>query len=141
MKTPTTTAAKQVIAEVSGGPRKDYLYDQFVMSTFKPTNDIVDEMTAHKAGVLHSAVIVAKEAGELLDAVARLCFYNKELDLENVEEELGDIEYGLATLRVQLGLSRTSSLNGNVMKLDERYSRGRFSNEQANARADKEPNG
>lgn len=116
---------------------KDTMYDQFTMSTFKDPDDIVAELSSHKAAVLHAATIIAKEAGELLDAVARLVFYDKTLDLDNVEEELGDIEYGMSTLRQSLGINRNDTIDKNVLKLSKRYAAGRFSNEQANARADK----
>ena len=113
-------------------------YAEFVAGKKKPGESIVDEFNSTKADLLHMAVGITKEAGELLDAVARLCFYNKELDLENVAEELGDIEFFLEGFRQRAEISRDTTLFMNMEKLGKRYASGSFSNEQANARADKE---
>ena len=120
-------------------------YDTFVVTRKKNPDHIVEEFNGTKADLLHMAVGISKEAGELLDAVARLCFYDKELDLENVVEEMGDIEFFLSGLRDRvamiLGINtvqlQKQVLGRNVAKLSRRYSSGKFSNDQANARADK----
>lgn len=120
-------------------------YDEFVVTRKKNPDHIVGEFNAAKADLLHMAVGISKESGELLDSIARLCFYDKELDLENVVEEMGDIEFFLSGLRdrvgIMLGVStvdlQEKILRHNVGKLSARYSSGKFSNDQANARADK----
>lgn len=113
-------------------------YSDFVLSICKPGKDIIEDMEPRKAHELHMAIGVAGEAGELLDAIKKYVVYNKDLDLENVIEELGDLEFYMEGLRSSLGVSRTEVIVHNVRKLSRRYSAGSFSNKQAQDRADKE---
>lgn len=103
----------------------------------KPGQQIVSEMTAAKAHLLHMAVGVSGEAGELLDAVKKHVIYGKELDVENVIEELGDIYFYMQGLMNELGLTRDQAIRENIKKLSKRYSSGTYSNQQAQERADK----
>lgn len=49
-----------------------------------------------KSDILHSAMGLITEVGELVDSYKRNIFYNKELDLVNIKEELGDILWYMA---------------------------------------------
>ena len=60
------------------------------------------------------------------------------IDRENLVEELGDIEFYLEGLRQVFGVTREEVLAINQAKLEKRYSSGKYSNQQAQARADKE---
>lgn len=75
------------------------LHQELVNDLKKPGEEIVAEFNSDKADLIHMAAGISKEAGELLDAVARLCFYDKKLDVENVVEELGDIEFFMEGIR------------------------------------------
>jgi NTP pyrophosphatase (non-canonical NTP hydrolase) len=112
-------------------------HPELVANLAKPGADIVATMSAEKAHLLHMAVGVAGEAGELLDAVKKAVIYNKELDLENVIEELGDLEFYMEGIRQGLGLTRAVTLDANIAKLGVRYNAGKYSDEQAQKRADK----
>jgi len=83
------------------------------------------------------AMGISGESGELLDAIKKHTIYGKELDLENVIEELGDIEFYMEGLRASLGITRGQVLRANTAKLLKRYSKGSYSNEAAIAREDK----
>lgn len=113
-------------------------YAEFCFSLAKPGEEIVSEMTPEKAHLMHMAVGIAGEAGELLDAIKKHVMYGKPLDLENVEEELGDIEFYMQNLRDALRLTREQVIAANVAKLSKRYAAGKFTNAQAQQRADKE---
>ena len=76
------------------------------------------------------------EAGELFDAIKKYVIYEKNLDMNNVVEELGDIEFYLEGVRASLGITRLETLAHNVLKLDQRYGEG-YSNSAAQERADK----
>ena len=104
----------------------------------KPGHDIIMELDAVKADALHMAVGVSSESGELLDCIKKHTIYNKPIDHENLVEELGDIEFYLEWLRQVFGVTREEVLAANQAKLEKRYSSGKYSNEQAQARADKE---
>ncbi|MEJ8025456.1 nucleoside triphosphate pyrophosphohydrolase family protein [Acinetobacter baumannii] len=95
------------------------------------------ELTPADADLLHMGVGVSGEAGELLDAIKKATIYRKELDVENVIEELGDLEFYMERIRQIIGVSRKEILKRNVAKLSKRYSSGKYSNDQAKERADK----
>ena len=103
----------------------------------KPGHDIADSLTGEEAHVLHMAVGIAGEAGELLDAVKKHVIYNKPLDVANVLEELGDLEFYMEGLRQGVGLTREECLMHNIEKLTKRYGSSGYSDTAAIARADK----
>ena len=113
-------------------------YDKMTAALSKAGSDIINELSPEKADLLHMAVGVAGEAGELLDAVKKATIYNKPLDRENMIEELGDLEFYMSRVRQLIGVSRDEILEHNYAKLSKRYAKGQYSNEQAQERADKE---
>lgn len=116
-----------------------------VGAKFKSGDDLFDEMTPHKLMMNHAIIGIASEAGEIADAVKKITLYakdrkpdfNRDAWLTHVKEELGDMEFFLEALRQQLGISREDTLSANITKLDARYASGKFSNEEAETRADK----
>ena len=112
-------------------------YEQFVQSIVKPGHDILVQLTPLQASILHMAVGVSGEAGELLDAVKKHAVYQKQLDFDNVREEAGDILFYLTGLLNELGLTLNECIEANVAKLSKRYPEKRYTNEAAIARADK----
>lgn len=113
---------------------QDPSYAEFV-------NSLMKDMGATTLNILHAAVGIAGEAGELLDAVKKHWAYEKPLDRENVIEELGDLEFYMQALRNQLGVPREYIVTQNMNKLSKRYAAGVYSNAQAQARADKTETG
>ena len=83
--------------------------------------------------ILHSAMGICTEAGELLDAVKKFIFYGKKLDKTNLREELGDLGFYEEMLMDVLLTVRNAIEQTNAKKLQERY-KGRFSEERANDR-------
>jgi NTP pyrophosphatase (non-canonical NTP hydrolase) len=83
------------------------------------------------------AVGISGESGELLDTIKKHAIYKKPLDMENVLEELGDLEYFMEGVRQAVGLTREECLKHNVDKLTKRYG-SKYSNEAAQIRADKQ---
>jgi NTP pyrophosphatase (non-canonical NTP hydrolase) len=113
------------------------LYSTFVRDLAKPGAAILESLTEEKCDLLHSAIGIAGEAGELLDAIKKHVVYNKPLDLQNVMEELGDLEFYLQQMRNRLCIERTMVINRNFIKLHRRYANG-YSDAAAQARADKQ---
>jgi NTP pyrophosphatase (non-canonical NTP hydrolase) len=99
---------------------------------------LAKEMGHETLNMLHAAVGVSGESGELIDAVKKVWVYNKEVDLGNIIEEMGDIEFYLQYMRIVLGLSRQQILSANARKLGKRYAAGHYSDAAAQARADKQ---
>jgi NTP pyrophosphatase (non-canonical NTP hydrolase) len=112
-------------------------YEQFVQSIVKPGHDILVQLTPLQASILHMAVGVSGEAGELLDAIKKHAIYQKQLDINNVIEEAGDILFYLTGLLNELGLTIEECMEANVAKLSKRYPQHQYSNAAAIARADK----
>jgi NTP pyrophosphatase (non-canonical NTP hydrolase) len=110
---------------------------EMVKGLAKSGLEICQEMDPNKAHMLHMIMGVSGEAGELLDAIKKAVIYNKPLDIENVIEELGDIEFYLEGLRQGLGIEREETLVANVKKLSVRYEAGSYSDTAAQTRADK----
>ena len=113
-------------------------HTELVLNLVKLGEDIIKELTPDKAHNIHMATGVAGEAGEMLDAIKKEVMYNKPLDRTNVIEELGDLEFYMEGLRLGLDITREETLQANVDKLSKRYTSGKFSNQDAQARADKE---
>ena len=94
-------------------------------------------LTANKMHLLHMAIGVFGEASELLDSVFAHIDSNEELDVENITEELGDIEFFLEGFRQGIDKTRASVLQANIDKLGRRYQGFTYSDEEAQNRADK----
>lgn len=112
-------------------------YADMVAKLAKPGYAIQDSLSPQKCHMIHMAVGISGEAGELLDAIKKAVIYNKPLDIENVIEELGDLEFYLEGLRQGLGITREEILANNIRKLGVRYKNLTYSDQQAQERADK----
>ena len=71
--------------------------------------------------VLHAAIGLVTESGELIDAVKKTLFYGKELDVTNVKEEAGDILWYLAILFDALGTNFETEQQRVLEKLKARF--------------------
>jgi NTP pyrophosphatase (non-canonical NTP hydrolase) len=80
--------------------------------------------------LLHAAMGISTESGELLDAFKRKLFYGKPLDVVNVKEEIGDIMWYIAILMRELDLDFEEMLQLNIDKLKARFPE-KFSNHHA----------
>lgn len=114
----------------------EFDYSKFVESRKKSGHEILGSLSPSECDMLHMLMGLAGEVGELVDACKKAVIYRKPLDLVNVKEELGDIEFYLEGFRQILGLDRDRILVDNMRKLSRRYAEG-YSDEQAAARADK----
>lgn len=112
-------------------------HSEMVATLVKDGQVIAKEMTGHDAHLMHMAIGISGEAGELLDAIKKKVIYRKELDTLNVLEELGDIEFYLEGLRQELAITREACLEANITKLGKRYEGLRYSDTAAQVRADK----
>lgn len=86
--------------------------------------------------VLHGAMGLASEGGELLDAVKKSLAYGANLDIENVKEEIGDALFYAQMICNSLGVSLDDIMQANIEKLAKRYPEG-FNLDDAMARKDK----
>lgn len=112
-------------------------HEQLVKSLVKPGAVILAEMRPQDAHLIHMVVGLTGEVGELTDAIKKRVMYGKCLDIVNVIEELGDLEFYMEGLRQSLSISREETIQANIAKLSKRYENLTYSNEAAIARADK----
>jgi NTP pyrophosphatase (non-canonical NTP hydrolase) len=113
-------------------------HQKLVAALAKSGDIISEEMTGNDAHILHMAVGICGEAGELIDAIKKKVIYRKQLDRGNVIEELGDLEFYMEGLRQGLGINREECLAHNISKLSKRYEKMTYSDGAAQERADKQ---
>lgn len=81
--------------------------------------------------VLHAAMGMAGEAGEVMDIVKKMVFYKKPMERERLLEEIGD-QIWYTNLMIQaLESSWSAVLEANIAKLEARYPDLRFDPEKA----------
>ena len=107
-----------------------------VQALSKDGGEIIKSLTPQAAHLWHMASALCGEAGELFDAIKKSVIYEKDLDVENVVEELGDMEFYMEGIRSSLEITRLESLAHNILKLDKRYGE-EYTNQSAQERADK----
>lgn len=112
-------------------------FNKMTLALAKDGADIVKNLTPEQANLWHMATGIGGEAGEVEDAIKKHVIYQKPLDVDNVKEELGDLLFYMSNLMQSVGLSFEEVLQHNVDKLSVRYSSGKYSNKQAQERADK----
>jgi len=110
---------------------------ELVANLTKPGSAIKKEITPFDCHILHMAIGVSGEAGELLDAIKKAVIYRKPIALDNVIEELGDLEFYMEGLRTALQITRGQCLEENILKLQERYAQLKYTDKDAQERADK----
>jgi len=115
----------------------DIKHHEMVTCLVKCGEKIKEEITGDEAHLLHMAVGICGEAGELIDAVKKAVIYRKKLDLDNVIEELGDLEFYMEGVRQAVGVSREQCLKANIEKLRKRYEGFVYMDQSAQDRADK----
>lgn len=116
---------------------KKIVHSEMVKALCKGGQDIIDSLTSKRAHIWHMATGIVGEAGELSEAVKKQVIYCKPEDRQHIVEELGDLEFYMAGLRQGFGITRQETLEHNIEKLSVRYKGLKYSNDAANARADK----
>ena len=89
--------------------------------------------------LLHAALLVADEAGELISPIKKYFAYGKPLDTENILEEAGDLLFSVTAVLLQLGFTLEQAMTHNREKLAVRYPDG-FTLQAGLDRADKQGN-
>lgn len=112
-------------------------YEDMVRGLCKRADRIAESMTTDAAHQMHMVLGIASEAGELVDAVKKRVIYQQPLDVDNVVEELGDLEFYMEGLRQSIGYSREGILAHNIEKLTKRYGE-KYSDQAAKERKDKQ---
>lgn len=85
-------------------------HPELVAALVKPGATIAAEMTAAEADLWHGATGVAGETTEILEAVLAAELSDELLDMDNMLEELGDVEFYVEQVRQNLGINRADTL-------------------------------
>lgn len=85
----------------------------------------------------HAATGIAGEAGEILDQTKKVWIYGKELNVEHLIEELGDLRFYYQALLNMLRITDEEVQAQNIKKLRARYVDGKYSDQHAIERRDK----
>jgi NTP pyrophosphatase (non-canonical NTP hydrolase) len=80
--------------------------------------------------ILHGAIGLSTESGEILDAIKKSLFYGKKLDMVNIKEEVGDAMWYCALILRATGSSFEEVMEMNIEKLKKRFG-DKFSQEKA----------
>ena len=71
--------------------------------------------------LIHAALLITSEAGEVADAIKKHYAYGQPLDKLSLVEESGDLCWGINLLLRTIGVSWESVWLGNIAKLEVRY--------------------
>lgn len=112
-------------------------HEDLVRNLVKDGEAIKNELTAHDCHVIHMAMGIAGEAGEVLDYIKKVVMYRKEANIDHIKEEIGDLFFYIEGLCQSYGLTREEVLKANVAKLTKRYGGTTYSDQAAIARVDK----
>jgi NTP pyrophosphatase (non-canonical NTP hydrolase) len=112
-------------------------HDDVVRLMTKSGGAILGSMTPATAHLLHMALGITGEAGEIVDAIKKHVVYGQPLNCDNLVEELGDLMFYVSGLRQHLRLSEEVVLQANIDKLAVRYG-DQYSDLKAFQRADKD---
>lgn len=99
----------------------DNYVQEAVRTDTKNYTGVVNGIDNKTMRLLHGALGVCTEAGELLDALKKKVMYGKDIDYVNVKEEVGDILWYLAIILDETGSSFDEVMQVNIAKLKKRY--------------------
>jgi NTP pyrophosphatase (non-canonical NTP hydrolase) len=85
--------------------------------------------------LLHAAIGLSTEAGEVLDVLKKHIFYGRVIDEVNLIEEVGDALWYLSVMLDTLSSNFSEAMTLNIAKLHKkRFKNGKFTEEEANNR-------
>lgn len=105
------------------------------LKTFDKTSDFLKEDQVGDIDIIHALLGLSGEVGEVVDLFKKVYFYNKPVDMDEVEKEIGDVLWYLAILMDRTGLSFETVMQTNIDKLKARYP-DKYSDSDAIAQAD-----
>lgn len=85
-------------------------------------NDFTHSIVLSK--LIHALLGLVSEVGEIADALKKHLIYGKPLDITNLVEEFGDVEWYQALGLKAIGSDHASAWAANIAKLEKRYPQG-----------------
>jgi len=99
-------------------------------------NGLFKDMNNQQLDMIHAAMGIAGEAGEILELVKKNFAYGKVIDMEVLAKELGDLLFYFTAMCAVVGIDPEAVAEINRRKLSARYESGKYSDEQAINRVD-----
>ena len=100
-------------------------YENNVLARASTTTHVVN------AGLMHGAMGIAGEAGEVMEIVKKGIFYGKPIDTDKVKLELGDVLWYLTLAAKSVGSTLSEIMMLNDAKLAARFGGTKFDAEKA----------
>ncbi len=113
-----------------------YFEEDAIRTDIQDYEAVSKRFTPEMCKLLHSAIGLAGEVGEVLDTLKKHLFYGQDLDMDNYIEELGDLGWYLALGMYHSGEFAEDIFKQNIEKLKARYPE-KFSEKLAQERLDK----
>jgi len=108
------------------------------INTLYPHNVGREERASRQSEILHAALGLAGETGEVVDIIKKVWAYDKALDRSKLIEEMGDLLHYYTRLLELYDIRFTEVIEHNHLKLKRRYPNG-YTNEEAIAQKDRAP--
>jgi NTP pyrophosphatase (non-canonical NTP hydrolase) len=101
-------------------------YQRLALLTAHTPDFVRLEGRSHEHNVLvavaiHACLGMASEVGEIADALKKHLIYGRELDLNNLVEESGDVSWYQALMLTALKKTMTEAFEKNIAKLRQRF--------------------
>jgi NTP pyrophosphatase (non-canonical NTP hydrolase) len=107
--------------------------NDYIQNAIRTEATLLPDLDSPTARLLHAAIGLGTESGEMLDAIKKHLFYGKPLDKVNLIEEMGDLCWYMAIAMDALGTNFHEVQKANIEKLKARFP-DRFTEEQASNR-------
>lgn len=91
----------------------------------------LNDLGSFKNNLVHMALGITGEAGEVADVIKKHYAYGKTLDVQHLVEEVGDIMFYLNGLLAEVDVEWSEVLELNIKKLEARYPDLRFNADHA----------
>ena len=92
---------------------------------------LIPDLGTYKQNLVHMALGVGGEAGEVVDLCKKHFAYDKPLDVAHLVEELGDLLFYMNGIRALIEVEWEDIIDTNVRKLEARYPDATFKAEHA----------
>lgn len=79
------------------------------------------KLTTSEINLVHAMLGIVSEVGEIMEELIKSKVENRELNLKNLKEEVGDIEWYVAIMIRHLKLTHEDIFASNIAKLSVRY--------------------
>ena len=92
---------------------------------------LIPDLGTYKQNLVHMALGVGGEAGEVVDLCKKHFAYDKPLDVAHLVEELGDLIFYVNGILALIDTSWDEVLTANIKKLEARYPNAKFNADHA----------